>query len=40
MVDIYCAPTLAIEHLRSTTAIARGILPPVDAVPLPQAVYG
>ncbi|MBQ3275462.1 MAG: helix-turn-helix domain-containing protein [Oscillospiraceae bacterium] len=38
MVDIYCAPTLAIEHLRATTAIARGILPPVDAVPLPQAV--
>lgn len=38
MVDVYCAPTLAIEHLRATTAIARGILPPVDAVPLPQAV--
>lgn len=38
MVDIYTAPTLAIEHLRATTAIARGILPPVDAVPLPQAV--
>lgn len=38
MVDIYCSPTLAIEHLRATTAIARGILPPVDAVPLPQAV--
>ena len=38
MVDIYCAPTLAIEHLRATTAIAREVLPPVDAVPLPQAV--
>ena len=38
MVDVYCAPTLAIEHLRATTAIARNILPPVDAVPLPQAV--
>lgn len=38
MVDVFAAPTLAIEHLRATTAIARGILPPVDAVPLPQAV--
>lgn len=38
MVDVYHAPSLAIEHLRATTALARDILPRVDIVPLPQAV--
>lgn len=38
MADIYCAPTLAIEHLRLTAAIARDIIPEVPCVPLPQAV--
>lgn len=38
MADIYCAPTLAIEHLRLTACIARDIIPEVPCVPLPQAV--
>lgn len=38
MVDVYQAPTLAIEHLRASTALARDILPDVKVVPLSQAV--
>ena len=38
MCDIYQAPTLAIEHLRASTILARRILPAVASVSLPQAV--
>ena len=38
MCDIYCAPTLAIEHLRYNSIIAYDVLPPVRAVPVAQAV--
>lgn len=38
MSDIYGAPTLCVEHLRQTVAIARDVLPPVPYVFLPQAV--
>lgn len=38
MCDIYCSPTLAIEHLRFSNVIAYDILPPVKAVPVAQAV--
>lgn len=40
MVDIYAAPTLAIEHLRYTNIIAYDVLPAVRRVPLAQAVCG
>ena len=40
MADVYQAPTIAIEHLRSTTMLARDILPVVKVVPLSQAVCG
>lgn len=38
MCDIYCSPTLAIEHLRFSNVIAYDILPAVRAVPVAQAV--
>ena len=38
MCDIYCSPTLAIEHLRMCDVIAYDVLPPVKAVPVAQAV--
>ena len=38
MCDIYCSPTLAIEHLRYSSIIAYDVLPPVRAVPVAQAV--
>ena len=38
MCDIYTAPTLAIEHLRSSSIIAYDVLPPVRSVPMAQAV--
>lgn len=38
MVDIYCAPTLAIEHLRYTNIIAYDVLPALRREPLAQAV--
>ena len=37
MVDIYQAPTLAIEHLRSRSAMAAELLPEVSARSLPEA---
>lgn len=40
MADVYQAPTIAIEHLRATTMLARDILPIVKVVPLSQAVCG
>jgi transcriptional regulator with XRE-family HTH domain len=40
MVDIYCAPTLAIEHLRYTNIIAYDVLPAIRRAPLAQAVCG
>lgn len=38
MCDIYCSPTLAIEHLRYNSIIAYDVLPAVKAVPVAQAV--
>lgn len=38
MMDVYAAPTLAIEHLRFTSVIAYELLPAVKAVPVAQAV--
>lgn len=38
MADLYGAQTIAIEHLRSTTQIAREVLPAVRVVPISQAV--
>ena len=38
MCDIYCSPTLAIEHLRYSSIIAYDVLPAVRAVPVAQAV--
>lgn len=38
MVDVYQAPTLAIEHLRSRSAMAAKLLPEVVGKPLAQAV--
>ena len=40
MVDIYSAPTLAIEHLRYSNIIAYDVLPAVRRLPLAQAVCG
>lgn len=40
MVDIYSAPTLAIEHLRYSNIIAYDVLPAVRTQPLAQAVCG
>ena len=40
MADVYQAQTIAIEHLRSTTQIAREVLPAVRVVPISQAVCG
>lgn len=40
MVDIYAAPTLAIEHLRYSNIIAYDVLPAVRRAPLAQAVCG
>lgn len=37
MCDVYCSPTLAIEHLRYNSIIAYDVLPPVRAVPVAQA---
>ena len=37
MVDIYCAPTLAIEHLRFSNIIAYDVLPAIKSMPLAQA---
>ena len=38
MCDVYPAPTLAVEHLRASTALATGLIPEVEQIPLPQAV--
>lgn len=38
MCDIYSSNTLAVEHLRATTSLARGLLPEVAQLPLAQAV--
>ena len=38
MCDIYCAPTLAIEHLRFSIIIAYDVLPAVREIPVAQAV--
>lgn len=38
MCDIYCSPTLAIEHLRYSNIIAYDVLPAVREVPMTQAV--
>lgn len=38
MCDVYPAPTLAVEHLRASTALAAGIIPEVTQLPLAQAV--
>lgn len=38
MCDIYCSPTLAIEHLRFSNIIAYELLPAVRVVPVSQAV--
>ena len=38
MCDLYGVPVLAIQHLRMNSILAQEALPPVDAVPLPQAV--
>ena len=38
MVDVYSAPTLAIEHLRFTNVIAYELLPAVRELPVAQAV--
>lgn len=38
MCDIYNSNTLAVEHLRATTSLARGLLPEVAQLPLAQAV--
>ena len=40
MCDIYQSPTLAIEHLRATTALARMVLPEYQKMPLSAAVCG
>ena len=40
MVDVYAAPTLAIEHLRYTNIIAYDVLPALRRQPLAQAVCG
>lgn len=37
MVDIYQAPTLAIEHLRSRSAMAAELLPEIERRSLPEA---
>jgi len=37
MVDIYQAPTLAIEHLRSRSAMAAQLLPDVSPLSFPEA---
>ena len=37
MCDIYNSNTLAVEHLRATTSLARGLLPEVAQLPLAQA---
>ena len=38
MCDIYCAPPLAIAHLRFNSIIAYDVLPAVKAVPVAQGV--
>lgn len=38
MCDVYPAPTLAVEHLRASTALAYGLIPEIAAIPLAQAV--
>ncbi|MBQ9685033.1 MAG: helix-turn-helix transcriptional regulator [Oscillospiraceae bacterium] len=38
MCDVYPAPTLAVEHLRASTALAAGLIPEVTQLPLAQAV--
>lgn len=38
MCDVYPAPTLAVEHLRASTALAAGLLPEVAQLPLSLAV--
>ena len=40
MVDVYQAPTLAIEHLRSRSALAAELLPEVEQRSLPEAALG
>ena len=40
MCDVYQAPTLAIEHLRATTALARMVLPEYRKMTLSTAVCG
>lgn len=40
MVDIYQAPTLAIEHLRSRSAMAAELLPEIERRSLPEAALG
>ena len=40
MVDVYQAPTLAIEHLRSRSAMAAELLPEVEQRSLPEAALG
>ncbi len=38
MCDLYGIPVMAIQHLRLNSVIGQAVLPPVDALPLPQAV--
>lgn len=38
MVDLYGTPFLALQHLRLYSPLGPKVLPPVDRVPLPQAV--
>ena len=38
MCDAYPAPTLAIEHLRASSALAAGLIPEAAQLPLAQAV--
>lgn len=40
MCDVYQAPTLAIEHLRTTTTLAQMVLPEYKKLPLSTAVCG
>lgn len=40
MCEIYGTPTLAVEHLRRSSELARYILPQVETRPLAQAVCG
>lgn len=38
MVDVYGAQTLALEHLRASTALGAQLIPEIEEVPLPTAV--